>query len=312
MSRILTVAAAQMGPIARSETRRSVVARLCTLTGEAKAKGAELVVFPELALTTFFPRWDLKTQPEIDAFFESEMPNADVQPLFDLAASLEIGFHLGYAELTPEGRHFNTAILVDRSGEIVGKYRKVHLPGHSEPESWRPFQHLEKRYFEIGDLGFPVFDALGGKLGMCICNDRRWPESFRMLGLGGAELVMLGYNTPLHYPPAPEHDHLQDFHNHLVMQAGAYQNGTWVVGVAKAGEEEGCDLIGGTCIIAPTGEIVAECDSLEDEVIVHACDLDRCREIQDNVFNFDLHRVPESYGLITASQGKTPDRKRTG
>ena len=168
---------------------------------------------------------------------------------------------------------------------------------------------MEKRYFEPGDLGFPVFEGFGGRLGMCICNDRRWPETFRVMGLQGVELVMLGYNTPLHYPPAPEHDHLQDFHNQLVMQAGAYQNGTWVVGTAKAGKEEGCDLIGGSCIIAPTGEIVAQAETLEDEVILHACDLDRCREIQDNIFDFALHRQPESYGLITATKGVVRGRK---
>lgn len=312
MSRVLTVAAAQMGPIARDEARSSAVARLCDMMRSAKDKGADLVVFPELALTTFFPRWHFEEQSEIDAFFERSMPNADVQPLFDMAASLGIGFYLGYAELTPEGMHFNSSVLVDGSGRIVGKYRKIHLPGHGEPEPWRPFQHLEKRYFDIGDLGFPVFDALGGKLGMCICNDRRWPETFRMLGLGGAELVMLGYNTPVHYPPAPEHDHLQDFHNHLVMQAGAYQNGTWVVGVAKAGREEDCDLIGGSCIIAPTGEILAQCETLDDEVIVQVCDLDRCREIQDNVFNFALHRVPENYDLIAASDDRGGCREKTG
>jgi predicted amidohydrolase len=274
----------------------------------AKQGGADLVVFPELALTTFFPRWYFQDQGEIDRFFEREMPGPAVQPLFDLARELNIGFSLGYAELTPEGRHFNTAILVDRCGRIVGKYRKVHLPGHVEQEPWRPFQHLEKRYFEPGDLGFPVFEAFGGRLGLCICNDRRWPETFRVMGLQGVELVMLGYNTPVHYPPAPEHDHLQDFHNHLVMQAGAYQNGTWIVGVAKAGREEDCDLIGGTCIIAPTGEIVAQCRTLGDEVIIHPCNLDRCREIQDNIFNFALHREPESYGLITATKGAVRSR----
>ena len=111
---------------------------------------------------------------------------------------------------------------------------------------------------------------------------------------------MLGYNTPRHYPQAPEHDHLQDFHNHLVMQAGAYQNGTWVVGVAKAGREEDCDLIGSTCIVAPTGEIAAQCQTLGDEVIAAECDLDACKEIQENIFNFALHRQPDSYRLITA------------
>jgi predicted amidohydrolase len=135
---------------------------------------------------------------------------------------------------------------------------------------------------------------------MCICNDRRWPESYRVMGLAGVELICLGYNTPVHYPPAPEHDHLQCFHNHLVMQAGAYQNGTWVVGVAKAGKEEGCDLIGQSCIVAPTGEIVAMAATLGDELIVADCDLDRCAELKRNVFDLALHREPQHYGAITA------------
>ena len=306
MARNIIVGAAQLGPIAKGESRASAVARMITLMREAKERNVELIVFPELALTTFFPRGFMQDQAEIDSYFETGMPNPDTQPLFEAAVETGIGFYLGFAERFEEDgrvRHFNTSILVSKSGEIVGKYRKVHLPGHREHEPWRPFQHLEKRYFETGDLGFPAFNAFGGIMGMCICNDRRWPETFRVLGLQGAELVMLGYNTPVHYPPAPEHDHLQDFHNHLVMQAGAYQNGTWVVGVAKAGREEGCDLIGGSCIIAPTGEIVAQCRTLGDELIVHTCDLDRCREIQNNIFDFAQHRQPESYQLITATKG---------
>ncbi|PLW78564.1 N-carbamoyl-D-amino-acid hydrolase [Cohaesibacter celericrescens] len=302
MSRPLKVAAAQVGPIARDETRAEVVVRLLKLMEEAHNLGAELIVFPELALTTFFPRWYFEDQADIDAFFEKEMPSAETRPLFDAAKKYQMGFYLGYAELTTEDgkdRHFNTAIIVDKNGEIVGKYRKIHLPGHSEYESWRPFQHLERRYFETGDLGFQTFNALGGKMGMCLCNDRRWPETYRVLGLRGAELIMIGYNTPVHYPQAPEHDHLQDFHNELVMQAGAYQNGSWIVGVAKAGKEEGCELIGGSCIIDPTGQIVAQAKTLEDEIVFFECDLDRCDEIRENVFNFKRYREPENYTPIT-------------
>lgn len=308
MSRILKVAAAQLGPIALDEPRSSAVGRMIVLLQNAKAQGAELVIFPELALTTFFPRWYTEDQSEIDKYFETEMPNKDTEPLFAEARKLKIGFNFGFAELVVEKRvtrHFNTAIIVDQQGRIAAKYRKIHLPGHTENEPWRAFQHLEKRYFEKGNLGFQVHQVFGGKIGMCICNDRRWPETFRVMGLQGVELVALGYNTPAHYPLAPEHDHLQDFHNHLVLQAAAYQNGTWIVGVAKAGREEGCDLIGGTCIIAPTGEIVAECKTLADEVILAKCDLDRCKEIQENIFNFDLHRQPEDYSLITAPNKNT-------
>ncbi|MGI9501899.1 MAG: N-carbamoyl-D-amino-acid hydrolase [Geminicoccaceae bacterium] len=303
MSRVLTIAAAQMGPIARDETRASAVARMLAMLREAKGRGADLLVFPELALTTFFPRWWFEDEAELEPFYETEMPNEATLPLFNEAARLGLGFYLGYAEVAAEGgitKKFNTSILVDKVGEIVGKYRKVHLPGHADHQPWRPFQHLEKKYFEPGDLGFPVVDAMGAKMGMCICNDRRWPETYRVMGLAGAELIMLGYNTPQHYPQAPEHDHLNHFHNHLVMQSGAYQNGCFVVGTAKCGLEENCMLIGQSCIIAPTGEIMAMATTLEDEVITARCDLDRCQEIRRNIFNFDLHRRPECYEAITA------------
>ena len=308
MNRQYLVAAAQLGPIARDESRESAVARMVALMHEAHRRGASVVVFPELALTTFFPRWYLEDEAELDSFYETAMPGPATQPLFDTARKLGVSFYLGYAELTTDAqgakRRFNTSILVDESGSIVGKYRKIHLPGHFNHEEWRPFQHLEKRYFEHGDLGFPVFDTFGGVMGMCLCNDRRWPETFRVLGLRGAEMVMLGYNTPVHYPQAPEHDHLQDFHNHLSMQAGAYQNGCWVVGVAKAGREEGCDLIGGSCIIAPTGEIIARTQGFGDELAIAEVDLDRCTEIRANIFNFEMHREPGDYGPICAPKSK--------
>ena len=300
MTRKICVAAAQMGPIGRNESRKSAVDRMMAMMREAKSRGADLAVFPELALTTFFPRWYMEDQREVDQWFERGIPNDDTLPLFDLANELDIGFYLGYAELTADQHRYNTSILVDKAGEIVGKYRKVHLPGHNENEPERPFQHLEKRYFEPGNYGFRTFDAFGGKIGMCICNDRRWPETYRVMGLQAVEMVLLGYNTPHHYPLAPEHDHLQNFHNHLSMQAGAYQNGTWVVGVAKCGVEEDCMMIGQSCIIAPTGEIVAMCSTLEDEVVTADCDLDRCQEIQQNIFNFDLHRQPQHYQAIAA------------
>ena len=313
MARVITVAAAQLGPIARSESRGLVVKRLLDRLGQAQGRGCDLVVFPELALTTFFPRWWMEDQAEIDAFFEREMPGPETRPLFDEAARLGMAFCLGYAELIQEAgalRRYNTSILVDRVGRLVGKYRKVHLPGHAEHEPSRPFQHLEKRYFDVGDLGFPVWRALGGVLGMCICNDRRWPETYRVMGLQGVEMILLGYNTPAHNPPAPEHDALGPFHNHLVMQAGAYQNATWVVGVAKCGREEGCDLIGQSAIIAPSGELVAQAATLGDELISARCDLDLTRSYKDTIFNFARHRRPEHYRLIVDRVGAEPPEER--
>ena len=112
---------------------------------------------------------------------------------------------------------------------------------------------------------FVAFDVI---LGMASCNDRRWSETYRVLGLQGCELALIGYNTPMHYAPDPSQNPLQSFHNHLVMQAGAYQNGTWVIGVAKGGVEEGVDSLAESVIIAPSGQIVAQAQTSDDELLV--------------------------------------------
>ncbi|MGD9912971.1 MAG: N-carbamoyl-D-amino-acid hydrolase [Rhizobiaceae bacterium] len=302
MPRFINIAGAQLGGIARNETRKQVVERMIALLHDAHKRGAEVVVFPELALTSFFPRWWMTDQAEVDSFYEREMPNADTQPLFDLAKKLGLGFYLGYAEIAEidgKTRHFNTSILVDKTGTIIGKYRKIHLPGHADHRPHMPYQHLEKHYFEVGDLGFGTWDFAGGKFGMAICNDRRWPETYRVMALQGAEVVVLGYNTPTHIPWEPVYDHLSAFHNHLVMQASAYQNSMYVVGVAKAGKEEGSNLLAGSCIVAPSGEIIALAQTAGDEVIVAKCDLDIGLYNRRAMFNFVEHRQVQHYNKIT-------------
>ena len=307
MSRILTVGAAQLGPVQRDHSRPSVVQRLISLLHQAHEHGVQLVVFPELALTTFFPRWFVDDISAADHWYETSMPNTDTQPLFDEAKRLGIGFCLGYAliETGADGtthRH-NVQTLVERDGSIVATYRKVHIPGHEHNEPDRPFQHAERYYFEPSTEGFGVWHAFDGLIGMMICNDRRWPESYRVMGLQGVEMILCGYNTPIHYVPDPSQDILQGFHNALVMQSGAYQNGTWVVGVAKGGVEEGVDSLGQSMIVAPSGQIVAQALTTDDELIVARCDLDWCARYKDTLFDFDRYRRPEMYGRITSQRG---------
>jgi N-carbamoyl-D-amino-acid hydrolase len=304
--RVVTVGAAQLGPIAKADTRADVVERLLDLLHQAAEAGCDLVVYPELALTTFFPRWWIADRAELDSFYETEMPSPEVKPLFDEAARLGLGFCLGFAELTPDGHRYNAYLLVERDGTPVARYRKVHIPGHEDHEPWRPFQHLERRYFEESPDGFAAHRAFGGVVGMALCNDRRWPETYRVLGLQGAELVLIGYNTPLHYAPDPAQNQLQAFHNHLVMQAGAYQNGTWVVAVAKGGTEEGVESLAQSAVIAPSGQIVAQAVTTGDELVVARCDLDRCRAYKETLFDFARYRRPEAYGLITERKGAVP------
>ncbi len=305
MSRLLKVAAAQLGPIQRTDDRQSVVKRLIELLRNAHSLKAELVVFPELALTTFFPRWFVEDISQANHWYETQMPSPVTQPLFDEAKKLGVGFCLGYAELTPDGERFNTQILVERNGKVVAKYRKVHIPGHEQNEPDRPFQHAERYYFKPSDEGFGVWNAFGGRIGMMICNDRRWPESYRVMGLQGVEMILCGYNTPLQYIPDPTQDPLQSFHNALVMQSGAYQNGTFVIGVAKGGIEEGVDSLADSSIIAPSGELLAKTATSGDEIITASCDLDWCYNYKNTLFNFDRYRRPEVYGRITSQRGST-------
>jgi len=304
MTRLLKVAAAQLGPIQRTDDRQSVVKRLIELLRNAHSQKAELVVFPELALTTFFPRWFVDDISQADHWYETQMPSPITQPLFDEAKSLGVGFCLGYAELTDSGERFNTQILVERNGDVVAKYRKVHIPGHETNEPDRPFQHAERYYFKPSDEGFGVWQAFGGRIGMMICNDRRWPESYRVMGLQGVEMILCGYNTPLQYIPDPTQDPLQSFHNALVMQSGAYQNGTFVIGVAKGGVEEGVDSLADSSIIAPSGELLAKTSTSGDEVVTATCDLDWCYNYKNTLFNFDRYRRPEVYGRITSQRGE--------
>ncbi|RXG98229.1 N-carbamoyl-D-amino-acid hydrolase [Bradyrhizobium zhanjiangense] len=308
LTRVLRAAAAQMGPTQRADARAHTLDRMLRLLEEAAGRGARLVVFPELAFTTFFPRWLLEGDG-LDQYFERGMPNPAVQALFDRACELRVGFYVGYAELTPDGRRYNCAILVGDSGEIMGRYRKVHLPGSVEPRPGARYQQLEKRYFEYGDLGFPAFRAGSAWshaiMGMMICNDRRWPEAWRVLGLQGVELVCIGYNSAAYDPNggATEDASLRTFHSTLVAQANAYMNATWAIAVAKAGEEDGSGLIGGSCIVDPNGRIVAQAKTLADEVVVADIDLDLCRQGKDKMFNFAAHRRPEQYRMITERAG---------
>jgi len=236
------------------------------------------------------------------------MPNLNVQALFDRAAALKVGFYVGYAELTPEGHRYNSAIIVRPDGRTLLKYRKIHLPGSHEVRPQK-YQQLEKRYFRYGDLGFPVARAPAAwgnaTIGMLVCNDRRWPEGWRVLGLQNVELVCIGYNSAAYDPNGGDGESAETrtFHSTLAVQANAYMNATWAVSVAKAGNEDGAGLIGGSLIVDPNGVIRAQASTLDDELIFAEADLDLCRQGKDKIFNFAAHRRPQWYRPIVDQVG---------
>jgi predicted amidohydrolase len=128
-----------------------------------------------------------------------------------------------------------------------------------------------------------------------------------VLGLQNVELVLLGYNTPsVNSQRSAEGPAKRLFHNRLSVQAGAYQNSCWAVAVAKGGTEDGNHMIGGSIIVNPDGEIVAEARTEGDELLVYDCDLDATRFGKGTIFDFKRHRRTEHYGLITSRTGAEP------
>lgn len=242
--RVLTVAAAQLGPIPSLTTPRAdILNRMIKLLEEATEKGVKLVVFPELAFTTFFPGYIIESAEEIAKFFEPASPSdpyaviksSSTKPLVDRATELAIDISFGYGErwTGEDGKvtDYNTALYYSASQKrCIAKYRKIHLPGRYEPDT-RPgvTQQLEKRYFAVGDLGFEAFrvpglvngalkaedaqsstdpEEISGKgdpiVGMLICNDRRWAEGWRCYGLQGIEILLVSHRlAPMRHRQPP-------------------------------------------------------------------------------------------------------------
>ena len=142
MSRILTVGGAQLGPIARNEPRGSVVQRMLALLREAKERGCGLVVYPELALTSFFPRWHIENEEELNGFYEREMPNEETRPLFEEAARLQIGFHLGVRGTDRGKREIPPLQYRHPRGPVGPRHRQVPQDPSSGPRGRGPQTHV--------------------------------------------------------------------------------------------------------------------------------------------------------------------------
>jgi predicted amidohydrolase len=284
MARHVKVAAAQMGPINEGTSRDEVVERMLVLLEQAIAEQVDIVAYPEMALTTYFPK---RIRDDYEQFFEHEVPPKALEPVLRRARDKQVAVHVGFCEKAG-GHHFNTALLTDETGALAGTYRKIHLPGRPAPDGVA--QVYEVRYFETGDTGYRVFPTRKARVGIAICQDRRYPETYRCLGLQGAELVLIGYNTPLS-PLALDQ-------NELVLRAGAYENSMFVVGVAKAGVEDGLELIGGSCIVGPLGQVLARAATTGDELVAARIDLDWMTPARKR-WDFFSRRHPQYYGPIT-------------
>jgi Asp/Glu/hydantoin racemase/predicted amidohydrolase len=326
MARTIRIAAAQVGAVHLDASRQKTLDRLIGLLEDAASKGAQVVLFPECTFTTFFPRHFID-EAELESFFEHGdiTTTENTRGIFDKTKELGVDVCIGFAEATDGGEHYNTCVYYHaKTGSILSKYRKIHLPGDYEPfPDPEATNQLEKRYFKPGNLGFEAFrvpdlaDVAQEQdepiFGMMICNDRRWAEAWRCLGLQGVEVVFCGYNTTGFAPHLWGTSTQQDpkeaeanalFHHKLVMQAHSYTNACFSVSAARCGWDDGrYNLIAGSTIVGPDGKIIAESTTDADEIIIADCDLDRCTSGKTRTFDFGRHRRVEHYTRLTSQTG---------
>ena len=286
MPRFVKVAAAQMGPNNEGTSREEIVERMLALLEQAVVEDVELIAYPEMALTTYFPK---RIRDDFDQFFETEVPPKALLPRCSQRANeARIACHVGFSEKA-DGRYFNTALLTDETGRLAGTFRKIHLPGVTAARRLRAGVRaplLRDRRYAASRCSTPPRRRSASPS----ARTGAIRESYRCLGLLGAEIVLIGYNTPLS-PLALDL-------NELCLRAGAYQNSLFVVGIAKAGVEDGMELIGGSCIVSPLGQVLAKAATTGDELIAARIDLDHMVPARKR-WDFLGRRHPEHYGLVT-------------
>lgn len=267
MNRPVTLGAAQLGP--DTDNKRETIQRIVELIKQAGARRVDILGFPEAALTPFFPG-DVHLEDR-ERFFD-ELPSVETASIFDTARELGISLVLGYGE--KEGIHrYNSAIVTDSDGTVLGKYRKIHIPLVVFPTAGQA--NYEKIYFEPGNLGIPVFKTKKARVGVQICYDRRFPEGYRILALKGAQVIV----NPTCMATYNERERSASWE--LLLQARALENQVFVIGPNKAGQEGARTNIGRSFIASPAGgEIIAQATSDGDEIIAAKIDLEDVERVR--------------------------------
>ena len=192
MARQVKVAAAQMGPINEGTSRDEVVERMLVLLEQAITEQVELIAYPEMALTTYFPK---RIRDDYDQFFETEVPPKALEPLLRRAREDGRGRATSASARRPTAATSTPRCSPMRPARWSGPTGRFTCPGVRRPDGFA--QVYEVLLLRDRRHRLPVFPTAQGPVGIAICQDRRYPESYRCLGLQGADIVLIGYNTPL-------------------------------------------------------------------------------------------------------------------
>ncbi len=251
------------------------------LIAKAAAEGAQITCLQEIFHGPYFcaeqdPKWYATAERDDGPI---------VTKMRQVARDNHMVLVVPFFEEAQTGVYYNTAVVIDNDGTVLGKYRKTHLP-QVGPCFW------EKFYFKPGNLGYPVFDTAVGRIGLIICYDRHFPEVARQVGLKGAELV---------FNPSATVESLSKYLWELEQPAHAVANGYWIAAINRVGTEEPLNpakFYGSSYFCDPRGQIVAKASDSDDEVLVADLDMDLVRQVR-NTWQFMRDRRPETYHELT-------------
>ena len=269
------------------------ILRLSEGIADLARRGAQLIVLQELHNSLYFCQTE-----DVDLFDLAEpIPGPSTRLYGELAKQLGVVLVVSLFEKRAPGLYHNTAVVIESNGEIVGKYRKMHIP--DDPA------YYEKFYFTPGDLGFHPIQTSVGKLGVLVCWDQWYPEAARLMALQGAEMLI--YPTAIGYAESdtPEEQQRQRMAWQTVMRGHAVANGLPVVAVNRVGFEAdpsgqtgGIRFWGTSFVAGPQGEILYEASTDDEESIVLEMDMERSEQVR-RWWPFLRDRRIEAYGDIT-------------
>jgi N-carbamoylputrescine amidase len=286
MSRTIKVASAQTGPV-ESEDMASMVPSACRMIENAAAQGVNILTFCELFLSPFFPN---RLEENFDRFF-TDVDGEIVGPIRAAGKAAGVALVLPFGERSSTGL-FNSALVANARGDVVGIYRKTHIPAYFPNQKAGGTGSYEKFYFTPGgDL--PVFDVDGVRIGIQICNDRLYPEASRVLALKGAEVIFM----PIAYSVYSDPEHRNSIWE-LALRSRAFENGVYVVAANKVGQEGVRLHLGRSMIVDPRGAILAEASNSREELLVREIDLDAVSTARKK-FPWWRDRRPELYAKLT-------------
>ncbi|MBX3420460.1 MAG: acyltransferase [Pirellulaceae bacterium] len=263
--------------------KQAMIDRVVAQLDQAAQRGAQVACMQELFYGPYFCAEQNRKWYDIT----ERIPDGPTTRLMQqIAAKHHMVLVVPIYEEEMTGVYYNTAAVIDADGKYLGKFRKMHLP-HCEPGFW------EKFYFRPGNLGYPVFNTQVGQVGVYICYDRHFPEGWRALGLGGAEIV---------FNPSATVAGLSEYLWKLEQTAAAANNIYYVGAINRPGTEQPWNMgefYGQSYFANPRGQIMAEGKRLEDDVVIADLDLEMIREVR-NVWQFYRDRRPDSYQDLTA------------